>query len=210
MTVSAIFAIIGAASAVAAIAADHAKKWRLIYILRPLTMVLIIAVAALGNASPPAYKLRIVAGLALSLAGDVFMMLREKRFVEGLVSFFLAHLFYISAFLAVMRPRADLGTILPLLIFASAMLTILFPHLGKLKIPVALYIVVITVLAGLAVQRYVDIGGTPAFQAFLAAVLFMISDSVLAVNRFVRPVPAVQKVILSTYFAAQLLFALSV
>lgn len=210
MSFAAILAIMAAASGVAAIVADHRKNWKLIYIFRPLTMLLIIAVAAGGEAAAGPFKLRILLGLAACLAGDVFMMLKEKKFTEGLIAFLLGHLFYISAFLTVMRPRADLGTLLPLFIFASGMLTILFPHLGKLKVPVAFYILVITVMAGLAIQRYVDVEGAPAFGAFLAAVLFLISDSVLAVNRFVRPVPAAQKIILGSYFAAQLLFALAV
>jgi len=210
MDIHLILTISATASGAAAVVADHKKKWKLIYIFRPLTMILVIAVAAVGQAAAGPFKLRILLGLAACLAGDVFLMLKEKRFAEGLVAFLLGHLFYISAFLAVMKPRADLGTLLPLFIFASGMLTILFPHLGRMKVPVAVYIIVITVMAGLAIQRYVDVGGAPAFKAFLAAVLFLVSDSVLAVNRFVRPFPGAQKVILGTYFAAQLLFALSV
>jgi uncharacterized membrane protein YhhN len=210
MTVSAVFSVLAAASGVAAIIADHRKSWKLIYLFRPLTMLLIIAVAANGQAAGWPFKLRILLGLAACLAGDIFMMLEKKKFVEGLIAFLLGHLFYISAFLTIMRPRADLGTALPLLFFAGAMMTILFPHLGRMKVPVAFYILVITVMAGLAIQRFVDVGGAPALRAFLGALLFLASDSVLAVNRFVRPVPAAQKIILGTYFAAQLLFALSV
>ena len=210
MSLNIFLSIFAVASGVAAIVADHKKKWSLIYVFRPLTMLLVIAAAAGGQAAGWPYKLRILLGLAVCLAGDIFMMLEKKKFVEGLAAFLLGHLFYVSAFLAVMRPRADLGTALPLLFIAGAMMTILFPHLGRMKIPVAVYILAITVMAGLAIQRYVDVGGAPAFRAFLAAVLFLVSDSVLAVNRFVRPVPAAQKVILGSYFAAQLLFALSV
>jgi len=173
-------------------------------------MSLILLVALIGRSGPAPFKLRILFGLAVCLAGDIFMMLKEKKFVEGLVSFLLGHLFYISAFLTVTTPRVDFGTVLPLFIFAAVMMTLLFPHLGKMKVPVAVYILVITVMAGLAIQRYVDVGGTASFHAFAAAVLFVISDSLLAVNRFVRPVPFAQAGILSTYFAAQLLFALSV
>jgi uncharacterized membrane protein YhhN len=205
-----ILAILAAASGAAAIVADHKKKWNLIYVFRPLTMVLILIVAQLGSAGPAPFKLRVMLGLAVCLAGDIFMMLKAKMFVEGLVSFLLGHLFYISAFLTVMTPRVDFGTVLPLFIFGAAMMTILFPHLGKMKVPVAVYILVITVMGGLAIQRYVDAGGAAAFRAFAAAVLFIVSDSLLAVNRFVRPVPMAQAGILSTYFAAQILFALSV
>jgi uncharacterized membrane protein YhhN len=205
-----ILTVLAAASGIVAIIADRRKSWKLITVFRPLTMALIIAVAAAGRTAGWPFQLRILLGLAACLAGDAFMMLKKKMFVEGLVAFLFGHLFYISAFLAVMRPRADLGTILPLFIFASAMLTILFPHLGRLKVPVALYILVIMIMAGLATQRYVDVGGAAAFKAFLAAVLFVISDSVLAINRFVRPFTAAQPLVLSAYFAAQLLFALSV
>jgi uncharacterized membrane protein YhhN len=205
-----ILTVMAAAGAVAAIVADHKKDRTLIYLFRPLTMTLVIAAAALGNAGPAPFKLRILLGLLACLAGDVLMMLEKKRFIEGLIAFLLGHLFYISAFLTVMRPRADLGTALPLLFFAGAMMTILFPRLGKMKVPVAAYILVITVMAGLATQRYVDIGGGPAFRAFVGAVLFVVSDSVLAVNRFVRPVAGAQAVILGSYYAAQILFALSV
>jgi uncharacterized membrane protein YhhN len=210
MTASAILAALAVASGTAAVVVDHKNIWKLIYLFRPLTMLLVIAVAASGQAAAWPFKLRILLGLAACLAGDVFMMLKEKRFTEGLIAFLLGHLFYISAFLTVMRPQADFGTVLPLFIFATGMLTILFPHLGKMKAPVAFYILVITVMAGLAIQRFVDVGGGPAFRAFLGALLFLASDSVLAVNKFVRPVQAAQKIILGTYFAAQLLFALAV
>jgi len=210
MTAIQVLCLLAGASGAAAIIADHRKKWNLIYIFRPLTMALILAAAGLGHAGPAPFRLRILLGLTACLAGDVFMMLREKRFVEGLVSFLLGHLFYISAFLTVMSVRVDFGTVFPLFIFAGAMMAILFPHLGGMKIPVAAYILVITVMGGLAIQRYVDVGGAAAFRAFAAAVLFIVSDSLLAVNRFVRPFPWAQAGILSTYFTAQILFALSV
>ena len=210
MSAIAVLSVLAAASGAAAILADRKKIWKLIYLFRPLTLVLILAVALCGRAGPAPFKLRILLGLTACLAGDVFMMLKEKKFIEGLVAFLFGHLFYISAFLTVTRLKVDFGTVLPLFIFAAAMMTILFPHLGKMKLPVSFYILVITVMGGLAIQRYVDIGGTAAFRAFAAAVLFIVSDSILAVNRFVRPFPWAQTGILGTYFAAQLLFALSV
>lgn len=193
------------------IAADYSGRWKVVYALKPAVLAAVLLLAVLRPAAgPPRYRGFIIAGLCLSLAGDVFLMLRRKRFNEGLASFFLAHLFYIGAFLTVTPLQADFATVLPLFIMALAMMSFLLPRLGRMKIPVTAYILVIVVMAGLAMERYVVAGGAPAFRAFLGAVLFLISDSILAVNRFIREFRAAQGLILSTYFAAQWLLALSI
>jgi uncharacterized membrane protein YhhN len=202
---------IGTVAALGTIIADYRGRWRVVYILKPTAMAAIISAALLKPAfQSPRYRYCILAGLALSLAGDIFLMLRNKRFVEGLTAFLFAHLFYIAAFLNVTTVRADFGTVLPLFLYALIMMTVLFPTLGRMKIPVAVYIFVVTIMAGVAIQRFVDIGGTSALRAFLGALLFVVSDSALAINRFVKKFSAAQAVILSTYFAAQWLLALSV
>ena len=201
-------ALIGA---VAAIVADQMKKERQVYILRPLTHLLIIGIAALGGpAAPPAYKYFVLAGLALSLAGDAFMMLRRKQFELGLAAFLLAHLFYIAAFRTGMLPRFALQPLFPLVIFAALLLRTLLPYLGKMKYPVLLYVAVITTMAALAAGRYIQWGGAKPLCAFAGAALFMASDAVLAYNRFAKPIPRAQVIILGTYFVAQTLIALSV
>ena len=174
-------------------------------------MAIVMLIAVLRTpAFPPRYQLFIIAGLIASVGGDVFMMLRKKKFTEGLTCFLVAHGLYIAAFLSTMRPRIDPWTILPLFLYAVVMMQILFPHLGKLKAPVGLYIVIITTMAGLGLDRFILMGGTPALYAGIAAVLFVVSDSVLAVDLFVRKIKGAQWVILITYFAAQWLFAMSV
>jgi uncharacterized membrane protein YhhN len=194
-----------------AIVADRTGRWQLHYVLKPGTMAAVILIAVLGTPTfPPRYKLFIIAGLVASVGGDVFMMLREKKFTEGLTCFLVAHGLYIAAFLSTMRPRIDPWTILPLFIYAIIMMQVLFPHLGKLKAPVGLYIIIITTMAGLGLDRFIIMGGTPSLYAGLAAVLFVVSDSVLAVDLFVRKIKGAQWVILTTYFAAQWLFAMSV
>jgi uncharacterized membrane protein YhhN len=90
------------------------------------------------------------------------------------------------------------------------MFFILAPKLGPMKVPVFVYIAAITTMAGFAATRYVDRGGARPLLAFIGAVLFLVSDSVLAYDRFARKVPAARIIILGTYFPAQLLIALSV
>jgi uncharacterized membrane protein YhhN len=193
---------------------DAAGKRRLVYIFKPLALLLLIALAALapalrGSLAPPSYRTFILLGLGLSLIGDAFMMLRRKRFEAGLAAFLGAHIFYILAFRSDMLPRFAVQPLFPLVLVAALILRTLLPRLGKLKYPVLLYILVITVMAGLAAGRYIQWGGPQTLAAFAGALLFMASDAVLAFDRFVRPVRRAQALILGTYFAAQTLIALS-
>jgi uncharacterized membrane protein YhhN len=181
-----------------------------VYVFKPLTMVFILLIAL--QARWPGfsrYKVAIVAGLVFSLAGDVFLMLPSDRFIAGLVSFLVAHLFYIAAFTS----GTGFGLswrALPCAIYGFLMFSILLPHLGKMKLPVAVYMVVILVMAWQAWERWHQTGQSAALLAFLGAVLFVISDSALAVNRFRGQYSSAQALILSTYFAAQWLIARSV
>jgi uncharacterized membrane protein YhhN len=181
-----------------------------VYVFKPLTMVFILLIA-LQTRWPgfSRYKVAIVAGLLFSLAGDVFLMLPSDRFIAGLVSFLVAHLFYIAAFTS----GTGFGLswrALPCAIYGFLMFSILLPHLGKMKLPVAVYMVVILVMAWQAWERWHQTGQSAALLAFLGAVLFVISDSALAVNRFRGQYASAQALILSTYFAAQWLIARSV
>jgi uncharacterized membrane protein YhhN len=203
--------LVALAAAVGTIAADAKGRWRLVYVLKPLAMAAIIALAA-GRvpADRSVYKIFILAGLGASLVGDVFMMLRRKRFIEGLASFLFAHGLYIAAFLSTTGPRMSLGTVLPFFVYAVVMMRIIVPRAEGMKAPVVVYIIVITMMAALAAERFILAGGSRPLWAFAGAILFVASDSVLAANRFVKKIPAAQVVILGAYFAAQGLFALSI
>jgi uncharacterized membrane protein YhhN len=201
--------VLALAAAALAIFFDARGRWRLVYIFKPLAMIAIIALAISAQDPRPRYQAWILAGLGSSLVGDVFMMLRNKRFLEGLTSFLAAHVFYIIAFLPKGNSRLHFGTLLPFLIYALFMMRILAPYLGKMRPPVYVYVIALTAMAALAAERYVEAGGGKALSAFAGALLFVVSDSVLAANRFVKRFPAAQAVILSSYFAAQVLIALS-
>jgi len=199
------------ASAGLTIFADYKKARHLVYVFKPLTMLLII-LAALRAGEPLSqfYRYSIVAGLGCSSVGDIFLMLPQKRFMEGLVSFLVAHLFYIAAFLSGMTIRFSALPLLLLLLYAIIMLRMLFPHLGKMKLPVLIYILVITATAWIALERFLQIKEIKTLLAFSGALFFVISDSSLALNRFVRKSEYAQAFILSTYFSAQWLIAMSI
>jgi uncharacterized membrane protein YhhN len=198
-------------SAGVAIWSDAKDRLRLFRVAKPLTTLMIIVVAALAAAPMPAeYKALVLAGLMCSLLGDIALAAPEKWFMAGLFAFLAAQILYMLAF----RPRpghpVSAGTFLPFILYGLLMFFILAPGLGRLKISVLVYIAAITIMAGFAAGRFVDLGGTRPLLAFAGAVLFLISDSVLAYNRFGRKIGLAQAIILGTYFPAQLLIALSV
>jgi uncharacterized membrane protein YhhN len=188
-------------------------RWQL-YVCKPLTTTLIFLIA-LGRAatSPRAYAIAIIVGLLCSLAGDIFLMLPTDRFIAGLVSFLLAHLAYSVAFStaagATLSPRSA-ALLLPLLLYGAIIYRRLWPHLGALAPPVLVYMLVIVAMAWRALDLWVQLRTPVAFAAALGAILFVASDSLLALNRFVGKFAAAQALILGTYFVAQWLIALSV
>jgi len=198
-------------SAVLATWSEAASRRRIHLVTKPLTTGLIIAVAAAAAAPvPAAYKTLVLAGLALSLLGDVALMFPDKWFTAGLVAFLAAQVSYILAFKPLPGHPVSPATFLPFVLFGLLMFFLLAPKLGPMKVPVFIYIAAITTMAGFAATRFVDRGGTRPLLAFIGAVLFLISDSVSAYDRFARKVAGARIIVLGTYFPAQLLIALSV
>lgn len=206
-----ILSVLALISGALAIQFDRKGVRRLFYLFKPLTMVLIIMIGAIaGTPVPATYKIFILAGLLCSLAGDVSLMFPDKWFKAGLVAFLAAHVFYILAFKPGPGRPVSVGIFLPFMIFGLLMFRTLAPSLGALKLPVLVYIAAITVMAWLAASRFIYAGGTRLLFAFAGAVLFLVSDSVLAYDRFAKKIGPAQIIILGTYFPAQLLIALSV
>jgi len=196
---------------VLAIRAHYKGPRFLVYIFRPITMAVIISlVLEAGSQARPDYRYAIAAGLVISLAGDVFMILRKKRFLEGLFCFLIAQVCYTFAFLSGIYLKFSSWPTLPLLIFTVLVVLILHPHLGKMRVPVFLYIFVIITMARAALERAIQLPGTAALAAAAGGVLFVISDFLVAFDRFVKPSRSAQAFILSAYFTAQWLIALSV
>ena len=198
-------------SAILHLRAEYRGRRRHVYLFKPLTMLFIILIAwQTKNPVSSFYKYAILCGLIFSLAGDIFLMLPTDRFISGLLSFLVAHLFYIAAFTFEGARSPGVLVAVPLLIYGALMLRILLPHLGSMKAPVLIYMLVILIMAWQALNRWM---ATPAEQgsalALAGALLFVVSDSLLALNRFKGRFRGAQAYIMSTYFTAQWLIALS-
>lgn len=136
--------------------------------------------------------------LLLSWVGDVALMISGSLwFVVGLGAFLLAHVAYIVLFLRYLARKKLPGTALLYLIWLALLVVFLVPYLGKMLVPALLYAVVITTMAIVATRcgPIVTVG----------ALLFLLSDSMLAVNKFVPDVELAQSgfLIMVTYIAAQ-------
>ena len=176
----------------------------------------IVLLAALVATEPApvadTYRWLVFAGLLCSLAGDLWL-LSAQGFVPGLASFLVAHLLYIAAFAPAGRWDGRAWALLvPFALGSLGMLRYLWPGLGRERLPVAVYVSVIAVMAWRAAVRAAA-ATTPAASARLAlagALLFMLSDGLLATERFARPFRSAEASVMATYYAAQVLIALSV
>lgn len=183
---------------------------RNIYFFKPLTMVLIILTALQPKHTVSSfYRYAILCGLLFSLAGDIFLMLPTDRFIAGLVSFLLAHLCYIAAFTFEGAHAPNFLYAMPFLMYGVVMVRILWPGLANMKAPVMVYMLVIIAMAWQALNRWTGTAEQGSALAFAGALLFVASDSLLAVNRFKKRIRGAQLYIMSTYFMAQWLIALS-
>lgn len=210
----AVGAIVGALASSGTV---DAWRW-LHWLCKPLATVLILLMA--WRATQPvslAFRRRIVAGLVFCLLGDVLLMLPRDRFVPGLVSFLLAHVLFIAAFCGDVRFAARGWPWLACLAFGAVMMFLLWPGVAAaLRVPVVLYVFVLASMAGQALGRVVwlreqgDARAISARHAAVGALLFMLSDSLLAWDRFRAALPWATLYILATYYAALWLIARSV
>ncbi len=186
---------------------------------KPAVMVFAIAAVAASARQSSAtgrfgFKktlLLLAAALLCSLAGDVFLML-PGLFLPGLVSFLLAHVAYIALFKRGVPWFAARAALWATLAVGAGMYLFLWqgglPE--ALRAPVAAYVLVIALMAAQAWARRAALGTGPALMVALGACCFMLSDGLLAINRFVHPLPWSPVWVLSSYYAAQVLIVTGV
>ena len=198
-------------SALLAIAGNLLALPLLVLVFKPATTLLIIAWAWPRGGDVPAMRRWVRVGLALSLAGDVFLMWPEG-FLPGLVSFLLAHLAYIVAFTRNARLAARPVAFVVYALIGAALLSQLWPGVPQaLRVPVLAYVVCLAAMAAQAGVLWLVARGSAeellARNAALGGLLFMMSDTLLAFNKFSAPVPLASLWILATYWLAQGLIA---
>ena len=164
----------------------------------PIILLLLIAL----RASALRGRFFLIAAIFFSGCGDLFLELTfQGAFIAGLASFLTAHLCYIALFAFSFQAQRRwivfslLGVALP-----ASMAIFLWPHLGPLQIPVAAYVTAIATMFLASLNRRVV---NP--WVICGAAFFILSDSILALNRFYAPIPAARYAIMVTYYLAQFL-----
>ena len=187
------------------------------FVLKPLTLAVLIAAAAFLATGNPAWTAAFtIAALALSLAGDVSLMLPRDLFVAGLGAFLLAHIAYVLAFNRTAPPE-PLTAIAAVGVGAVAVPLYLRMRAGMIEkaqrefaVPVAIYVVAI----GAMVVSAIATAGRPEWPALnsaaaiAGALLFMASDSMIGWNRFVAEFRGADVAIIVTYHLGQVLLVL--
>lgn len=204
VSTSELFMMVSAALSMATAVVDWTEAHR---IFKPLTML--IALAVVARAPALTGRAWLLAALAGSLAGDVFLMF-EGYFIPGLLAFLLAHLAYLGR-LRLDAPwlasRPALWAVVTAALLAYAVLWVGgLP--ADLRLPVAVYVGAIGCMAAQAVGRATVLRDPAACVVASGAVLFMASDALLAFNRFVAPLPAPDWWVLGFYGAAQCLLVM--
>lgn len=179
-----------------------------LFIAKPLTTVLLIAHAARRGADEPAARRWILAGLVLSLVGDVALLWPKEGFLPGLIAFLLAHLAYIVAFRGRARFAARWRPFAAYALIAALVLAVLWPGVpAALRVPVLLYVVCLASMAAQAAVVWLVLRGTAgerlAWSGAIGGALFLLSDALLAANKFGTPLPAASLLVLGSYWAAQ-------
>jgi uncharacterized membrane protein YhhN len=179
-----------------------------LFIAKPLTTVLLIALAWPRGHDEPKLRRLVLLGLVLSLAGDVALMWPKEGFLPGLIAFLLAHLAYIAAFCTRARFFVRWPPFVAYALVAGAVLMHLWPGVpAALRVPVLLYVLCLASMAAQAAAVWLAARGTAdealARSAAIGGALFVASDALLATNKFAGPMPLAPLLVLATYWAAQ-------
>jgi uncharacterized membrane protein YhhN len=172
------------------------------YVCKPATLGLLVATAVTLHPTHHDVRGWFVAGLVLSLAGDVFLMLPEEQFVAGLASFLLGHIAYVVGFALEAHSVgwAMVGLVLVLVAVAVVGRRVVLAVRGggepELLGPVVVYLLVISAMVVMA-------WSTTLGWAIAGAVLFYASDATLAWNKFVRPIERGHLYVMITYHLGQ-------
>ena len=147
--------------------------------------------------------------LIFSFMGDVFLMFEgELYFIVGLVSFLIAHLFFIKIVFGRLQKSTISKILVSIFPFLTLFLFLIFflkDTLNELLIPVIIYGFTISIFGVVAMLDYVNTKTTQSFLMFVGALIFISSDSILAINKFYNTTQIFAVLIMITYIVAQYL-----
>jgi uncharacterized membrane protein YhhN len=174
--------------------------------LMPLLLFLMFVLAN-GVVTLP--RLLLAAGLIFSWGGDVLLTNKNEElyFLAGLGSFLIAQLIYMVVMFnsTFQKPKIKFKPLLPVLGFGMILLINVTPHAGNLSIPIILYAICVLLMASSAILRH-KLTSDDSYQwTLIGAMLFVISDALIGIDKFIFELPLARLFIMGTYIPAQYL-----
>jgi uncharacterized membrane protein YhhN len=146
-------------------------------------------------------------------AGDCLLMFTHRSewfFILGLIAFLIGHLYYIFTFRQIvweqesqMLPTQKVRLLFPILLAGTGLMVVLYPVLGNMKVPVLFYSIVLMLMVAYALLRVGRTSRQSFTWVFVGALFFMISDSLLAINKFYSVFRFANLAVMGTYIIAQ-------
>jgi uncharacterized membrane protein YhhN len=183
----------------------------------PTKLVISVLFIVAVNVQPhpiPGYYRFLLTGMIFCAGGDLFLALPQKSmFMSGLISFLIGHVFYIAAFFyaAQLNLWTWVGTAI-IIIVSGWIYVWLRPHLGKMNLPVIIYILVITAMVSGAFSILGDSRITldGRLMVFAGGILFYVSDIFVARHRFLKKEFLNRMIGLPVYYTGQFVLAFSI
>ncbi len=188
---------------------DHAFVDQL---TKPLLLPLLILFFLQSTSTHPSrLRLFFISALFFSWLGDVVLMFSDEKelfFILGLAFFLLTQLFYATVFFSWVEKGSltlpvSIAAIIPFTAFGIFLLMKLLPHLGALFIPVIVYASAITLMGIASALTFKSINLNHCLMLVSGSLFFIVSDSLLAINKFLSPVPYSGFWVMLTYIIAQ-------
>ena len=184
------------------------------YLSKPLLMPLLACFYFFDNLS---LDWLVILGIAGGFIGDVCLMIPDpngtKRFFRiGLISFLLGHLFYIIALILMIDfSRFQWWSIfltIPYIAIGAVVYPRLIKHTGKMKIPVTFYLIVIILMGISTPLLWGSSEPIGVILLMMGALVFIVSDTINAFNKFAKEIPYERLYTMSTYLLGQFLLVL--
>ncbi|WCC44076.1 lysoplasmalogenase [Tenacibaculum finnmarkense] len=177
-------------------------------ICKPLLMTSLVIVYLVSLKKGEKANLRLVSALFFSFWGDVFLLDKTNYFVFGLGSFLVAHIMYIKMTANFLKKTAVIQILKSAVIFVALFVTIFLlikDNLGEMLVPVLVYGTAISGFGTCALLNYQQEKSTENTVLLLGAILFIASDSGIALNNFYSPTHFFDIAIIILYVLAQFL-----
>ena len=186
------------------------------FVTKPMLMVLLLIHFLSSDMGRKGALSWLMAGaIVFSWAGDVFMLIQhyhQEYFIFGLSGFLLAQLCYVLVY---RKARYDEQSqtfqsfvqtrIFFLIVIGVGVMWLLYPVLDEMLIPVGIYTVIIVSMGIAALLRRGRTSEKSFTMVYSGALLFILSDAMIGINKFLEPIKQADFLIMATYITAQFL-----